>query len=125
VDGRFGPRTEQAVRRFQLQQRLAVDGLVGPRTLARLRLRPHPHAATPDVVRAPARVAAPPAFAAPRVPQRPAGLPPARAPKDAIRLVVIALAGLGLAAGVRSYRRASTRLAPRVGATPPTRGATR
>ena len=32
VDGRFGPLTRTAVQRFQRADRLAVDGLVGPRT---------------------------------------------------------------------------------------------
>ncbi len=36
VDGDFGPRTERAVRDFQQRERLAVDGIVGPRTWAAL-----------------------------------------------------------------------------------------
>jgi peptidoglycan hydrolase-like protein with peptidoglycan-binding domain len=32
-DGKYGPRTEAAVRRFQTDQTLAVDGIAGPDTL--------------------------------------------------------------------------------------------
>lgn len=37
ADGIFGPQTEQAVREFQEQQGISVDGIVGPRTWSLLR----------------------------------------------------------------------------------------
>ena len=41
IDGRFGPRTEQAVDLFQSAHGLRVDGIAGPLTLAALRARPN------------------------------------------------------------------------------------
>jgi peptidoglycan hydrolase-like protein with peptidoglycan-binding domain/TPR repeat protein len=40
LDGRYGPRTENAVRRFQAAHGLAVDGIAGPETFAGLRTAP-------------------------------------------------------------------------------------
>jgi peptidoglycan hydrolase-like protein with peptidoglycan-binding domain len=37
IDGRFGPKTEAAVKRFQGDFGLEVDGIVGPKTWDRLR----------------------------------------------------------------------------------------
>jgi peptidoglycan hydrolase-like protein with peptidoglycan-binding domain len=38
ADGQFGPGTERAVREYQRKNRLAVDGVAGPETLARMAL---------------------------------------------------------------------------------------
>jgi peptidoglycan hydrolase-like protein with peptidoglycan-binding domain len=46
IDGRFGPRTEQAVRRFQANRGLQVDGIAGRHTFVRLRMSGHLHDAT-------------------------------------------------------------------------------
>lgn len=40
IDGRYGPRTERAVSRFQTAHGLGVDGIAGPQTLARLGNQP-------------------------------------------------------------------------------------
>lgn len=40
IDGRYGPRTEAAVRRFQAARHLEVDGLAGPQTLGDLQTSP-------------------------------------------------------------------------------------
>jgi peptidoglycan hydrolase-like protein with peptidoglycan-binding domain len=41
IDGRYGPRTERAVIRFQAAHGLPVDGIAGPLTLARLDTQRH------------------------------------------------------------------------------------
>ena len=41
-DGRYGPRTEQAVMRFQAAHGLQVDGIAGPQTLAAAMTAPNP-----------------------------------------------------------------------------------
>ena len=46
VDGRYGPRTEQAVSRFQAARGLGVDGIAGAQTLARLGTQRTTHKAT-------------------------------------------------------------------------------
>jgi peptidoglycan hydrolase-like protein with peptidoglycan-binding domain len=39
VDGDFGPATELAVMRFQAQQGLEADGIVGPKTFSKIQSR--------------------------------------------------------------------------------------
>ena len=45
IDGRYGPRTDQAVTRFQAAHGLVVDGIAGPQTDARLVSEREPHKA--------------------------------------------------------------------------------
>src|SRR5262249_8573055 len=46
IDGLYGPRTEQAVVRFQAARGLLVDGIAGPQTLAHLGTQRTPHQIT-------------------------------------------------------------------------------
>jgi len=50
VDGTYGPATETAVRAFQQQKHLALDGIVGPMTWAALIIQVQ-HGSTGDAVR--------------------------------------------------------------------------
>ncbi|MDP9345061.1 MAG: peptidoglycan-binding protein [Actinomycetota bacterium] len=43
IDGRYGPLTENAVRRFQAAHRLQVEGVAGPKTIAQLRKQTRSH----------------------------------------------------------------------------------
>jgi general secretion pathway protein A len=52
VDGEFGAPTQQAVRAFQLEEALPVDGWVGPLTLIRLYARLPGYAAAPRLANA-------------------------------------------------------------------------
>ncbi|MBN1530149.1 MAG: peptidoglycan-binding protein [Thermoleophilaceae bacterium] len=102
-DGLYGPRTARAVRRFQADRGLKVDGLAGPRTRAAL-------AAAAAAGR---EAAAPPAPAPTARPRRPVPEPAAAAPAPAAEeggaglpwtayggALAVALAAIGLVAGL-------------------------
>jgi Putative peptidoglycan binding domain len=135
IDGMFGPLTEASVERFQRARGLKVDGVVGPRTRAKLLALPAarpaaPHASatpkpgTPDR-RSPDR-AAPASIAPPRDPAPEAGAarPAAREPESANGLdpwlaallgalaMGILLAGLSRLGGPRWGKPAAERRGP-------------
>jgi peptidoglycan hydrolase-like protein with peptidoglycan-binding domain len=57
IDGYFGPETTRALKRFQHAHGLVADGIVGPRTLARMRrASPDPPPAAPRTDTSPAAV---------------------------------------------------------------------
>lgn len=49
ADGVFGPKTEQAVKSFQIDNKLKGDGIVGPMTWRKLDLNPHELEADTDI----------------------------------------------------------------------------
>jgi peptidoglycan hydrolase-like protein with peptidoglycan-binding domain len=108
IDGRYGPLTERAVRRYQANHGLPVNGVVGPRIFAELRsnsgVRNSP-GGRPST--APAPTVTPPAGAAP-TPTAPPRARPAGHPPGSISILWIVLLGLlaaGVCAGALRYRR--------------------
>ena len=114
VDGRFGPRTRSAVGWFQRKHGLAIDGIVGPRTLERLQARTRADSTTPATTEpevAP-QASAPPAVddgdaqaASPAAPQTTRTADPADRWLVAALAVAVILAGALLALLVRRRRR--------------------
>jgi peptidoglycan hydrolase-like protein with peptidoglycan-binding domain len=118
IDGRYGPLTEQAVRRFQAAHHLPVNGIAGPETFTHLNPRTIAHR-TPASPRRSRPLAGRPK--APSVPPvsapAPISVAPTVAPTHSSRwpaivlaLVVVVLLGLSLrAVSYRRERRANQR----------------
>jgi peptidoglycan hydrolase-like protein with peptidoglycan-binding domain len=118
LDGRYGPRTARAVKRFQRDHRLAVDGIAGARTLAglvapgRVRAPTNTHRSHriplghPSEPVGPLRLGPPLPLVRPIPQGRPAG--PASGPGEAalpVASILMVLAMLGLATTAISYVR--------------------
>jgi tetratricopeptide (TPR) repeat protein len=97
IDGRYGPLTERAVRRFQAARHLRVDGFAGPQTLGRLRGAPRHQVHQPPSPRSGAHHR--PARSPTRPPRPPKTRPRARHPGGvSLAPWLIVLAGLILTA---------------------------
>ncbi len=134
IDGLFGPRTEQAVRRFQASHGLHVDGIAGPGTLAglhpttrstrpphRVPQRIHQRAPRPRSRSHPSRVAQRPPATARRGAHRPASSPEVNWELPAAILAAV-LALLGGAWYVRRRRTQGLGPAPQTEPTVPEAG---
>jgi peptidoglycan hydrolase-like protein with peptidoglycan-binding domain/tetratricopeptide (TPR) repeat protein len=114
IDGRYGPRTSNAVRRFQAAHHLQIDGIAGPKTYARLNnlttpkrhlthptTRPHhktvapPKSVSPPNTVSPPKTVSPPNTVSPPKTVSPPSRPRAAAPKgSSTPVVLLVLAGL-------------------------------
>jgi cellulose synthase/poly-beta-1,6-N-acetylglucosamine synthase-like glycosyltransferase/peptidoglycan hydrolase-like protein with peptidoglycan-binding domain len=138
IDGLFGPLTERAVLRFQRAEALTPDGIVGPRTLRRLRVRagrdrptadsPKSRSPSPDRPRgAPSRETRPAPAPAPG-PAEPAKSGPDRGVTVLLALLGLLAAFLGLllfAGFVVARQGRSPKGRPAPAAAAPARSATR
>ena len=103
IDGRFGPRTERAVRRAQRHWHVKADGVVGPRTRSALAARLAAVRTRTDAPAPAARVKRPTdAPAAP--PATPAATSPAGDEGRPWILIALAAAGVGLGAALLARR---------------------
>ena len=124
ADGLFGPLTERAVVRFQRAEALQPDGIVGPRTLGRMRARigqPRTTATPPRAAaRAPQHQPVPPMphwGHAPAPRDLPAGhAGPGAIPYLPLVLMLAALVGLLVGMDVLTSRRHGPRAGRRTGA---------
>jgi cellulose synthase/poly-beta-1,6-N-acetylglucosamine synthase-like glycosyltransferase/peptidoglycan hydrolase-like protein with peptidoglycan-binding domain len=99
VDGLFGPLTERAVVRFQRAEALEPDGIVGPHTLGRLRVRADPDRPTASSPKSRSRSPnGPTVTPSPKTRPAPAPIPapaePAKPGPDNGVIVLVALLGL-------------------------------
>jgi peptidoglycan hydrolase-like protein with peptidoglycan-binding domain/Flp pilus assembly protein TadD len=116
VDGRYGPLTEQAVKRFQADRDLRVDGIAGPLTFARLTVPVDVHRAH-IVIRA-SRARVPLTVRAPKHLAR-ANHPTASTPTGWLVLLGVLVLGLLLAVGWYSRHRRPARFVSRADSTSP------